>query len=59
MSAGSQRWSEAMKETYKGFTLKTADEWTTIERDGEEYGKVRGVDEARYWVDLYVRQNDE
>lgn len=49
-----------MTEIYKGFTLSTANDWTTITGpDGRVFARVRGVSEARYWVDVYVQQNGE
>lgn len=49
-----------MIEMYKGFTLTTADNWTTITGPGGKvFGRVRGVSEARYWADVYVQQNGE
>lgn len=47
-----------MTETYKGFTLTTSNDWTTIAGPGGRVlFRVRGVEEARYWADVYVRQN--
>lgn len=43
---------------HKGFTFASEDGWTTIvDNVGTTHGKVRGEEEARYYVDLYVRQN--
>lgn len=50
----------ATSEDYRGFTLTTADGWTVISGpDGNEFGKVRGVEEAQYWADTYVQQRGQ